>query len=69
VHNGEEEIGEFEKTGYMNITQEKPRLFKVGNIIEDPSELIENYEYTFYMCRLAVGKSYCYKRSQENLIQ
>ena len=53
------------KQGALVISPGKPRLFKAGAIIENADELVEGKEYRFYLFKVVVGKSYCYRRKKE----
>jgi hypothetical protein len=53
------------KLGGLMISPGKPRMFKAGAIIENADELVEGKEYRFYMFKVVVGKSYCYRRKKE----
>ncbi len=39
-------------------------MFKVGTIIDNAEDLQENTLYTFYLFKLAVGKSFCYNKAR-----
>lgn len=43
----------------------KPKMFTVGAIVENPDDLYEGQVYWFYLFKVAIGKSYCYRRSEE----
>mmetsp|Transcript_3370 Transcript_3370/g.2329 ORF Transcript_3370/g.2329 Transcript_3370/m.2329 type:complete len:152 (+) Transcript_3370:92-547(+) len=63
--NSDREPDDIEQTGSL-ISPDKPKLFKAGTIIESADELQENVLYTFYMYKVAVGKSYCYNKGRNN---
>ena len=48
------------------ISPGKPRIFKAGAIVENADELVEGKEYRFYLFKVVVGKSYCYRRKKED---
>ena len=47
--------------GKLNISQNNPKKFTFGNIIDDANAVSEDTEYTFCVFKIAVGKSYCKK--------
>ncbi len=40
-------------------------MFTAGAIIENPDDLSEGQMYWFYLFKVVVGKSYCYRRKDE----
>ena len=45
-------------TGQFDISKEKPKIFRVGPIFDNSEDIMEDYEYEFILCKVAVGKSY-----------
>jgi len=43
----------------------KPKVFSAGAIIENPDDIVEGQLYWFYLFKVAVGRSYCYRRKEE----
>lgn len=43
----------------------KPKAFSAGAIIENPDDIVEGQQYWFYLFKVAVGRSYCYRRRDE----
>jgi hypothetical protein len=43
----------------------KPKAFSAGAIIENPDDIVEGQLYWFYLFKVAVGRSYCYRRRDE----
>lgn len=46
------------------IANDTPKVFTSGTIIESAEDIEENKKYYFYLFKVAVGKSYCYKRKE-----
>jgi hypothetical protein len=64
---GEEsdEIAQITGNGGLTIMPGKPKVFTAGAIIENPDDLVEGQMYWFYLFKVVVGKSYCYRRKEE----
>ena len=43
----------------------KPKALSAGAIIENAEDIHEGQMYWFYLFKVAVGRSYCYRRSSE----
>jgi hypothetical protein len=53
--------------GRLNIPKGNPKVFTFGTIIERAEDLSEDTEYTFCVFRVGVGKSFCYKPTDEEI--
>ena len=53
--------------GRLNISKNNPKKFTFGTIVEDPAEFSSDseYEYTFCVFRVGIGKSFCHKMTNE----
>jgi hypothetical protein len=51
----------------LNIPKGNPKVFTFGTIIERAEDLSEDTEYTFCVFRVGVGKSFCYKPTDEEI--
>ena len=42
----------------LDITAERPERFSVGTVIDSPSQIQEDKQYTYFLFRVVIGKSY-----------
>jgi hypothetical protein len=48
----------------LNISKDQPAKFTFGTIIKNADDLSQDFEYTFLVFKVGIGKSYSYKMSQ-----
>ena len=47
------------------ISPGKPKVFTAGAIVDNPDDLLEGQTYWFYLFKVAVGKSFCHRRRED----
>jgi hypothetical protein len=60
-----DEIAQISSNSGLVIMPGKPKAFSAGAIIENPDDIVEGQLYWFYLFKVAVGRSYCYRRKEE----
>lgn len=60
-----DEISQIASNSGLAIMPGKPKAFSAGAIIENPDDIVEGQQYWFYLFKVAVGRSYCYRRRDE----